>query len=150
MKDFKEYIAESKKTYYAIKNNKTKAVLSTHDNKDDADDEWEGLGSDKNNYKVVKTTKGPKKGDSMNEARYSNNTQSSAAYEKLTELNKDRVGQPILGISGKEVRDSIVLGYGTFANKDRGMVDIKAFDVVSKDVDSLLLTDEEFNNLKRF
>lgn len=44
-------------TKYAIKHKKTKQVLSTHDNYEDAKDEHSGLGSDKANHGIYKQTK---------------------------------------------------------------------------------------------
>jgi hypothetical protein len=56
IKSFEEFIEEG----FAIKHKKTGAVLSTHDNKEDADDEHSGL-SDKGDYKVIKSVTQPKK-----------------------------------------------------------------------------------------
>jgi len=44
------------KESFVIKHKQTKKVLSTHSNRDDAKDEWDGLGSDKVNYGIYPTT----------------------------------------------------------------------------------------------
>lgn len=150
MKNFKEYVSESKKTYYAIKNIKTKSVLSTHDNENDANDEWEGLGSDKNNYKVVKTTKAPKEGDSLSEAVAFINRKWDKNVEKMLDMNKDRVGQTIITPEGKEVPDSVVLSKYTHAYMSgKNSLTIKTANFINEETVEISLSKDELNNLRK-
>lgn len=58
MKTFEEFLEEE--TYFNIINKTDKSILSTHDNEMDAKDELNGLGKDKNDYLIKKTSKKPK------------------------------------------------------------------------------------------
>lgn len=51
---------DNKQTKYAIKHKETGEVLSSHDDEQSARDEHKGLGTDQDQYKLVKTTKTPK------------------------------------------------------------------------------------------
>lgn len=59
MKTFQEFLDEAQ-TYYNITHKTDKSVLSTHDNEKDAKDELDGLGKDKDDYIIKKSTKKPK------------------------------------------------------------------------------------------
>lgn len=71
-------------TKYVIKHKKTKQVLSTHDNYEDAKDEHSGLGPDKANHGIYKQTK--------KDSALANRNTYREEVEELDELSKKTLG----------------------------------------------------------